>query len=65
MDGMQFEMVMLHGGMKAHGAEKNGGERERERERERECTEKDHIVAGSKSNYIREKGFHHLSGGGV
>jgi hypothetical protein len=33
MDGMQFEMVMLHGGMKAHGAEKNGGERERERER--------------------------------
>jgi hypothetical protein len=37
----------------------------RERERERECTEKDHIVAGSKSNYIREKGFHHLSGGGV
>ncbi len=32
MDSMQFEMVMLHGGMKAHGAEKNGGERERERE---------------------------------
>jgi len=29
MDGMQFEMVMLHGGMKACGAEKNGGERER------------------------------------
>ncbi len=36
MDSMQFDMVMLHGGMKAHGAEKSGGERERERERERE-----------------------------
>jgi hypothetical protein len=33
------------------------------RERKRECIEKDHIVAGSKSSYIREKGFHHLSGG--
>jgi hypothetical protein len=48
MDGMQFEMVMLHGGMKARGAEKNGGERERESVCV--CTQKGHIVAGSKSN---------------